>query len=281
MAAVAFFAALKVQAYFDPSIGRWASRDPAQETGGQNLYAFAKNDGINWIDALGLWEINRNGDARASAIPAKGDTVTALAQMYRLDDKDFSSWLKPVNGSRMPTSPTEPIDWCPKYTVPNTVYIEFGEMHWWDYMGPIPSWQRALQSMATGFKSDGFNVVLNNPSSAGVAQGDLASDTIYGFAYAGHGGGAGNLIFNDQNNASSTLGAGRQTQYGIAFLMAYGCETANQHAYSPAMATLMGYSYSPWEKSVSTRGWFTGVYGSVNIYQAWSSIIIASGTNRK
>ena len=54
VAAVALFAALNVQASYDPSTGRWFSRDPAQEQGGQNLYAFAANNGVANIDSLGL-----------------------------------------------------------------------------------------------------------------------------------------------------------------------------------------------------------------------------------
>ena len=52
--AVAFFAALNIQAYFDPSIGRWASRDPIGERGGQNEYVFLGNNSISRIDAFGL-----------------------------------------------------------------------------------------------------------------------------------------------------------------------------------------------------------------------------------
>ena len=55
MAAVAFFTALNVQAYFDPSIGRWASRDPAgEDTGELNLYGFVSNDPIGNLDEFGL-----------------------------------------------------------------------------------------------------------------------------------------------------------------------------------------------------------------------------------
>lgn len=53
MAAVAFFAALNVQASYDPSTGRWFSRDPIEERGGQNLFQFAKNNPIHFFDALG------------------------------------------------------------------------------------------------------------------------------------------------------------------------------------------------------------------------------------
>jgi len=54
VAAVAFFAALKVQASYDPSTGRWFSRDPAQERGGLNLNGILNNDVCNKTDYLGL-----------------------------------------------------------------------------------------------------------------------------------------------------------------------------------------------------------------------------------
>tara|TARA_R100000027_G_C2248502_1_gene93829 strand:- start:11 stop:811 length:801 start_codon:yes stop_codon:yes gene_type:complete len=39
--------------YYDPVTGRWLSRDPIEERGGLNLYAFVGNDGINAWDLLG------------------------------------------------------------------------------------------------------------------------------------------------------------------------------------------------------------------------------------
>jgi hypothetical protein len=53
LGAVAFFAALNVQAEFDPTTGRWASRDTFEEQASVNLYAFLNNDGINQLDYLG------------------------------------------------------------------------------------------------------------------------------------------------------------------------------------------------------------------------------------
>jgi RHS repeat-associated protein len=40
--------------YYDPSGGRWLSRDPANERGGLNLYAFVANDALRQFDKLGL-----------------------------------------------------------------------------------------------------------------------------------------------------------------------------------------------------------------------------------
>lgn len=39
--------------YYDPSTGRWLSRDPLEEQGGQNLYAFVQNCPLCYYDYLG------------------------------------------------------------------------------------------------------------------------------------------------------------------------------------------------------------------------------------
>jgi hypothetical protein len=43
---------------YDPQTGRWLSKDPIEEEGGFNLYAYVGGDPINWIDLLGLVKIN-------------------------------------------------------------------------------------------------------------------------------------------------------------------------------------------------------------------------------
>jgi RHS repeat-associated protein len=44
--------------YYDPETGRWPSRDPIEEEGGVNLYGFVGNDGVGWVDYLGLIPID-------------------------------------------------------------------------------------------------------------------------------------------------------------------------------------------------------------------------------
>ena len=77
--------------YYDPTTGRWPSRDPIGERGGVNLYGMVQNDSANWIDHLGLyalmyctrckdgdgsmlctiWEWDSRDDAFAGKLPTK------------------------------------------------------------------------------------------------------------------------------------------------------------------------------------------------------------------
>ncbi|HNA61578.1 MAG TPA: RHS repeat-associated core domain-containing protein [Rhabdochlamydiaceae bacterium] len=52
------------QRYYDPSIGRWITPDPAGPIDGPNLYAFAHNNPLSWTDLFGLAaEMNASQDS--------------------------------------------------------------------------------------------------------------------------------------------------------------------------------------------------------------------------
>jgi RHS repeat-associated core domain len=46
--------AIHAFAVYAPNEGRWLSRDPIEEKGGLNLYAFCENDSVNKTDRLGM-----------------------------------------------------------------------------------------------------------------------------------------------------------------------------------------------------------------------------------
>jgi RHS repeat-associated protein len=50
--------------YYLPELGKWPSRDPIGENGGENLYGFVNNEGISKIDYLGLYEVGDLDDVR-------------------------------------------------------------------------------------------------------------------------------------------------------------------------------------------------------------------------
>jgi hypothetical protein len=176
----------------------------------------------------------------------------------------------------MPPSASAPINGCSEFTIPNTLYQYFGTYDWADYLfGPIPSWREALKNMAATYKNLGYNVVVTDPSTAATARSHLTSEDVYIWQYAGHGGGTGQLNF----TVNDTLVPSRLTQYGIAFLDAYACDSAIEIPYPPQLAGVMGYVWSAWKKNVSTRGLFNGIYGAVNGCQAWSQQVSTPGTN--
>jgi hypothetical protein len=154
-----------------------------------------------------------------------------------------------------------------------------------DNISPIPSWQLSLRLLGGNYIRLGYNVVLRWPSDPDTARADLQDKNIFGFAYGGHGGGntaAGTasmeLVFSAAANDSMLDGA-RYTPYGINFLYAYACSSANQMPKSPALQRKLHYKYSSWEMNVSTRGQFRGMWGEVNGYQTWSHEIRTPGTN--
>ena len=55
--------------YYNPSTGRWLSRDPMEEEGGVNLYGFVSNDGVNTYDLLGFQTTNPSPQPNPSPRP--------------------------------------------------------------------------------------------------------------------------------------------------------------------------------------------------------------------
>jgi hypothetical protein len=100
--AVAFFAALNVQAYFDPSVGRWASRDPAGEMGGVNLYEFVANNSLTGIDSLGL------------------DTSGAAYSLNVSSDEHNNYLAFHIT--------------CPKCQMAKNIKVDYHDAHMWDEM---------------------------------------------------------------------------------------------------------------------------------------------------
>jgi RHS repeat-associated protein len=69
---------------YDPSLGRWLSRDPSGENSGLNLYGYARNNPISFIDRLGLCcEAERSAfDAAHLATEAAQDQATVSTNTY-------------------------------------------------------------------------------------------------------------------------------------------------------------------------------------------------------
>jgi RHS repeat-associated protein len=69
--------------YYSPALGRWLSRDPIEEQGGLNLYAFVNNDPVNGVDVLGKQGLPfPNSDKIYIPTPANPVLVEFQSQTY-------------------------------------------------------------------------------------------------------------------------------------------------------------------------------------------------------
>ncbi len=100
--------------YYAPSLGRWISRDPAEEEGGILAYSILNNNTINEIDDLGLWQQDQNNSY--TYIAEIGDTLAGLANKISGDEKD-SVCLWPVKVFNPGIYPN--VHPCDKYNVEN------------------------------------------------------------------------------------------------------------------------------------------------------------------
>jgi hypothetical protein len=89
--------------YYNPTTGRWLSRDPIEELGGVNLYAFVGNDGVNQWDYLGREAVNHE----ASGYGNQGDGDEGI-------ELEASVKTKPDQGNKFCGSFVFAISWKPK-----------------------------------------------------------------------------------------------------------------------------------------------------------------------
>jgi RHS repeat-associated protein len=69
--------------YYNPSTGRWLSRDPIEERGGRNVFAFVSNNAISQFDARGLYgESGHFYTTYIVAMAAKNDEKLAYELAY-------------------------------------------------------------------------------------------------------------------------------------------------------------------------------------------------------
>jgi len=255
--------------YYKPSTGTWLTRDPAEETGGKNLYGFTGNAPVQFVDAFGLdWKVLRTLGPRAIATCDCGDTWDDLARKIHFDVSDRATWAQtadqaPVAGKI--------------YQIPNTIYVDYGSAKPGDYY-PFDifwMWQSVNDQAVAKWQSQGFRVVTD----VGVIDKDivnhLGSADIYGYVFTGHGwNGAIINTYSATDPGNVGTGPDRYTQYGIAFMNLNACDSADS-----VPVIRRNYTYNAWESNVSKRGWFKGYTGSVNTIDELFLWVVTHGKN--
>jgi hypothetical protein len=82
--------------FYNPSVGRWISRDPAKEQGGASLHCFIANDPVNREDMLGLYELYSEGFAfRNPTYPPWSLGSQSGSGYQNSSTADYDGWASP------------------------------------------------------------------------------------------------------------------------------------------------------------------------------------------
>lgn len=90
--------------YYSPTLAKWLNRDPLEEEGGLNLYAFVQNNPINFVDALGemLLDVTATGAYQDDAKLAQAKTGSSFISKIKdaveaySDAQDFIATISDV-----------------------------------------------------------------------------------------------------------------------------------------------------------------------------------------
>jgi RHS repeat-associated protein len=79
-----------------PALGRWMTRDPLGEAGGLNLYGFAGNAPMNWVDPWGLhlWTTPAGGNRPHHHDPKTGVAIAGWEDEIETDAKGWNEGMK-------------------------------------------------------------------------------------------------------------------------------------------------------------------------------------------
>jgi len=271
-------------AFYNPSAGRWLSRDPIGEHGGANLYVTSGNNLVGFVDPYGLaWRVSRFGARQAAATCGCGDTWEDLARSIHMDVADYTAWA----------NTHDPVPVAGKlYLIPNTIYLDKGNKKIYEG-GPFDIiallWEVA-DGLSREYRKEGYFVVNAGPGiTAGDIIGHLEAYDIYVYGYFGH---AGDGYINTSDiwgrSWGENVAPGRYSHYGLSKMLLLGCETVMDIDHTSPEGQSWTYVHTPWEANVAKRGVVVGFDRDVSwldliwyIGDPESLAVVYSGTNNK
>jgi RHS repeat-associated protein len=232
--------------YYSPELGRWLSRDPADEQAGPSLLCYQSNDAVNFVDPLGLWQYQRSTSEETTLVTTDADdTIQSLSTRIGLKATEYNQWLSPANSqSQIPDDSSTVLGGGCQYRIPNTIVA------WWSgdlgLVGRgLVDWDTLVQRVA----ADGYYVVPGRSQERvrlalqRALEAGTRDKTVHGFVYQGHGsqvalGSSGwmpgvapramELYYRDYNFPNSnTFEPGVNIQYKLGFVIILSCASAN------------------------------------------------------
>jgi len=104
--------------FYSPEMGRWMSRDPIEERGGNNIYRFVLNNAPNHTDFLGLKQEKKNRLEFEKWLASKGQIIDDAARV-RLDNGCIGVACAVTHSDDWPDSQTDTTCWLSKENADN------------------------------------------------------------------------------------------------------------------------------------------------------------------
>jgi RHS repeat-associated protein len=254
--------------FYDPAMHRWLNRDPIEEEGGFNLYAFCKNDGVNAVDVLGLWKKPKRDAAKnwAKIVAQEGDTFQSLATMLRLNFDERTKWLK-FKGVFVSKRMDAKVG-C-TYEVPNTMVVYTSKSGFGDgVLTFVTHLKRRAEADGDRYSRKGYHVVRKLWQSSEDVFVNLWNEPgIAAISFAGHGARHGFIA--DRGSGMSVKPAEVSPPYKLQAVRAYSCRSHSEFTpdYIPYGRKEVA---TAWRQHVSNNGTYIGYTGLVNwVSQFW------------
>jgi RHS repeat-associated protein len=248
--------------YFDSRTGRFVHRDPAGAVDSLNLSQYALNRPQTFRDPSGLWIAHEGGKARRIYEKEEGDNWRDLAWWLGLDVHEKDQWAIHVSGN------------C--YSVPNTVYVDWGQLKnheqgfrgFWSRPNIWREIQVALDAATTDYQARGMLVINSDQVTRSTILLHLADANLRAYVFGGHGA-TGQI--NTGRGGIETLEPGHYTQFGIADMQLWSCESLMPTDPASIFASgAVGQRFDGqvvWRTNVSSIGTLKGFTGFA--YRFW------------
>ncbi|MCA9556472.1 MAG: RHS repeat-associated core domain-containing protein, partial [Myxococcales bacterium] len=87
--------------HYRPALGRWLRKDPAGDVDGPNLYRYAVNSPVNYVDPIGLWTVDRDSfGAMRPDLKRRLDIIDRMDEAISGRIRTFLKAVGPVGGPK-------------------------------------------------------------------------------------------------------------------------------------------------------------------------------------